>query len=91
MIYYTIYVKNLHNNTGYIDVALADDQLLKDFLQYLDVNIKPVRTYVVTESPKTGQGREVASTGTFAVNFSDITAITAVKAELKHVEPLAPA
>ena len=48
MIYYTIFVKGLNNSTGYIDVALSDDQLLKDFMQYLDIGIKPHRTYILS-------------------------------------------
>ena len=78
MIYYTIFVKGLNNSTGYIDVALADDQLLKDFLQYLDIGIKTHRTYVVTEPPK-AEGKVMASTGLFIINLLDVTAITALK------------
>jgi hypothetical protein len=79
MIYYTIFVKGLNNSTGYIDVALADDQLLKDFMQFLDVGIKPHRVYTVTAPPK-AMGKPVAATGVFAVNLSDITAMTAMRA-----------
>jgi hypothetical protein len=80
MIYYTVFVKGLNNSTGYIDVALADDQLLKDFLQYLDVGIKPHRSYAVTSPPKAGgEGRAVAA-GVFVINLSDVTAITALRA-----------
>ena len=79
MIYYTIFVKGLNNSTGYIDVALENDQLLKDFMQYLDVGIKPHRVYTVTSPPK-ATGKEVAPTGVFAVNLSDITAMTALRA-----------
>jgi hypothetical protein len=79
MIYYTIFVKGLNNSTGYIDVALADDQLLKDFMQYLDVGIKPHRVYTVTSPPKAA-GKSTLSTGVFAVNLSDITAMTALRA-----------
>lgn len=79
MLYYTIYVKGLNNTTGYIDVALADDQLLKDYINYLDVGIRTVRSYVVT-SPGKGQGRPVASTGVFVVNLADVTAITVIAA-----------
>jgi len=78
MIYYTIFVKGLNNSTGYIDVALADDQLLRDFMQYLDVGIKPHRTYVVTAPPK-AQSKQSATTGVFAINLSDVTAITALR------------
>jgi hypothetical protein len=77
IIYYTIYMKGLANGSGYIDVALADDQLFKDYLQYLDVGIKPVRTYAVTMPPK-AQGESVGS-GVLAINMSDVSAITTVK------------
>jgi hypothetical protein len=80
MIYYTIFVKGLNNSTGYIDVALADDQLLRDFMQYLDVGIKPHRTYTVTTPPKAQGTKQVSgSTGVFAINLSDVTAITALR------------
>ena len=79
MIYYTIFVKGLNNSTGYIDVALENDQLLKDFMQYLDVGIKPHRVYTVTSPPK-ATGKSTSSTGVFAVNLSDITAMTALRA-----------
>jgi len=78
MIYYTIYLKGLANGSGYIDIALADDQMFKDYMQFLDIGIKPVRTYVVTMPPK-AHGKPVANTGLFAINFSDVTAITTVK------------
>ena len=78
MIYYTIYVKNLHNGTGYIDVALTDDQLLKDFKQFLDCNIKPDRSYTVT-APPGAQGKPVESTGTFVINLAEVTAIAILK------------
>ena len=78
MIYYTIFVKGLNNSTGYIDVALADEQLLRVFMQYLDVGIKPHRTYSVTSPPK-AQGKQVGSSGVFAINLSDVTAITALR------------
>jgi len=78
MIYYTIFVKGLNNSTGYIDVALADDQLLKDYLQYLDIGIKPHRTYVVSAPPKV-QGKPMPTTGIFAINLSDVTAVTALQ------------
>jgi hypothetical protein len=78
MIYYAIYVKNLHNGTGYIDVALTDDQLLKDFRQYLDCNVKPDRSYVIT-APPGAQGKPVESTGTFVINVAEVTAISIMK------------
>ena len=78
MIYYTIYVKNLHNGTGYIDVALKDDQLLRDFTQFLDCSIKADRTYAIT-APSGTHGRPVESTGTFAINLSEVVAISIMK------------
>ena len=78
MIYYTIYVKNLHTDTGYIDVALTDEQLLKDFKQYLDCNIKPDRSYTMT-APPGANGRPVQSTGTFVINLAEVTAISIMK------------
>lgn len=76
--YYTVYLRGLANGTGYVDLALSDDQLFKDFLQYLDVGIKPVRTYAIALPPK-ADGRPVAQSGQFAVNFSEVIAITTVK------------
>ena len=78
MIYYAIYVKNLHNGTGYIDVALTDDQLLKDFKQFLDCNIKPDRSYAVT-APPGANGKSVQSTGTFVINLAEVIAINIMK------------
>lgn len=78
VIYYTIYLKGLANGSGYIDIALADDQLFKDYLQYLDIGIKPVRTYVVTLPPK-AHAKAMAETGLFAINFSEVSAVTTVK------------
>jgi hypothetical protein len=71
MLYYTIYVKSLYNGTGYIDVGLEDDQLLKDFLQYLDIGVRPHRTYGMANpaSPKGGAGQ-------FSINVADVVAIT---------------
>jgi hypothetical protein len=75
MLYYTLYVKGLNNTTGYIDVALADDQLLKDFINFLDVGIRPVRSYVLT-TPASAQGKPVAASGVFVINLADVTAVT---------------
>jgi hypothetical protein len=80
MIYYTIYVKNLHNGTGYIDLALPDEQLLKDFTQFLDCGIKPSRTYAMT-TPTGAHGRPVLSAGSFAINLSEVIAITIMKSD----------
>ena len=84
MLYYTIYVKGLNNGTGYIDVALPDDQLLKDFVQMLDVNVKPVRTYPMASS---GVEREkpVSDAGKFVINLSEVTAISVTTADSKPV------
>jgi len=82
MIYYTIYVKNLQNGSGYIDIALADDQLMKDFTQYLDVGIKSNRTYSMT-APPDSQGKPVVSQGIFAINLSEVAAITTLKPDSK--------
>ncbi len=71
MIYYTIYVKNLSNGTGYIDLAMEDDQLLKDFLQYLDIGVRAHRTYAL-HNP--GGARGVG--GDVAINLMDVMAIT---------------
>ena len=78
MIYYTIYVKNLHNDTGYIDLALADDQLLKDFMQFIDCGIKPNRDYAIT-APPGAHGKLALSTGTFAINLTEVAAICIMK------------
>lgn len=72
MIYYTIYVKNLHNGTGYIDVALEDDQLLKDFMQFLDIGIRPHRTYALT-NPAGSRG---GVAGQFVIHMDEVMAIT---------------
>lgn len=70
MTYYTIYIKNLHNGTGYIDVAMEDDQLLHDFAQYLDVGIRPHRAYVMA-NPAGLQG----TAGQFILNITEVVAI----------------
>ncbi len=71
MIYYTIYIKNLHNGTGYIDVALEDDQLLKDFAQYLDIGVRPHRAYQLTTPAGSGE-----APGQFSLNIAEVLAIT---------------
>jgi hypothetical protein len=70
MVYYTIFVKNLHNSTGYIDISLEDDQLMKDFQHFLDVNVRPHKAYKLA-SPAGIEGG-----GSFAINLSDVIAIT---------------
>ncbi len=71
MIYYTIYLKQLNNDTGYIDVGLEDDQLFKDFLTFLDIGMKSHRTYPLS-NPATPEGHA----GLFAIDLAAITAIT---------------
>ena len=78
MLYYTIYVKGLNNGTGYIDAALADDQLLRDYLQYLDVGIKPHRTYVLASPPKAAS-KAPGATGVFTIDLTAVTAITVLR------------
>jgi hypothetical protein len=73
MIYYTVYVKGLRNSTGYIDVALKDDQLLKDFQQFLDLGLKASRIYPVVDP-----GGASATRGSFTVNLAEVSAITTV-------------
>ncbi len=84
MLYYTIYVRNLNNGTGYIDVALANEQLLKDFEQTLDVNVKPVRTYPMA-APFDERGKPVTEAGKFIINLSDVTAISVTTPDNKPV------
>ena len=72
MVYFTIYLKNLNNGTGYVDTALADDQLMRDYLQYLDIGMKAHRAYAVVD----GAANDVP-VGVFAVNLADVAAITA--------------
>ncbi len=84
MLYYTIHVKGLNNGTGYIDVALPDDQLLKDFIQMLDVNVKPVRTYPMA-SPLDVRGKPVTEAGKFVINLSDVTAISVTTPDSKPI------
>ena len=71
MIYYTIYLKQLNNDTGYIDVGLEDDQLFKDFLTYLDIGMKSHRVYNLA-NPATPEGQA----GQFAIDLAAISAIT---------------
>ena len=79
MLYYTIFVKNLHNGTGYIDVSLEDDQLMRDFQQFLDVNIRPHKSYKLA-SPTGGAGG-----GAFAINLTDVIAITTVMPKTREL------
>ena len=72
MLYYTIYLRNLNNGTGYVDVALEDDQLLKDFGQYLDIGVRPHRAYTMTSPAGAAEG----TSGQFALNIAEVLAIT---------------
>ncbi|MEN9574909.1 MAG: hypothetical protein RL514_2764 [Verrucomicrobiota bacterium] len=72
MVYFTIYLKNLNNGTGYVDTALADDQLMRDYLQFLDIGVKAHRAYAVVDG-----AASAAPVGIFAVNLADVAAITA--------------
>ncbi len=72
MVYFTVYLKNLNNGTGYVDTALADDQLMRDFLQYLDIGVKAHRAYAVVDAAAND-----VPVGVFAVNLADVAAITA--------------
>ena len=71
MLYYTIYVKGLNNQTGYIDVALEDDQLIKDYLIFLDINLKAHKSYPIA-TVSGGKGK----TGQFIIDLACIAAIT---------------
>ena len=70
MLYYTIYVKGLNNQTGYIDVALENDQLIKDYLIFLDIGLKAHKPYQIA----TVGGKE--KTGQFMIDLACIAAIT---------------
>jgi hypothetical protein len=83
MIYYTIYVKRLNNGMGYIDVALEDDQLLKDFEQYLDIGVRPHRSYRLAPMPGTTDGN-----GLFTLDMSEVTAITTIFKDKAATEKL---
>lgn len=71
MIYYTIYVKGLNNQTGYIDVALEDDQLMKDYQIFLDIGLKAHKAYAVANV-----AGSKGKTGQFSIDLSCIAAIT---------------
>ena len=71
MIYYTIYVKGLNNQTGYIDVALEDDQLLKDYEIFLDIGLKAHKPYKIANVA----GSQTKA-GQFVIDLSCIAAIT---------------
>ena len=71
MIYYTIYVKGLNNQTGYIDVALEDDVLLKDYMIFLDIGLKAHRAYQIADVAG-ARGKS----GQFIIDLACIAAIT---------------
>lgn len=82
MVYFTVYLKNLNNGTGYVDTALADDQLMRDFLQFLDIGVKAHKAYAVVDAANND-----APVGVFAVNLADVAAITAtVPQQANHPE-----
>jgi hypothetical protein len=72
MIYYTIYVKRLNNGVGYIDVGLEDDQLLKDYQQYLDIGVRPHKSYKLAHAGTSDGG------GLFTIDMAEVTAITTI-------------
>ena len=83
MIYYTIYVKRLNNGVGYIDVGLEDDQLLKDYQQYLDIGVRPHKSYKLAHAGTSDGG------GLFTIDMSEVTAITTIykdKTQRSHAE-----
>jgi hypothetical protein len=53
MVYFTVYLNNLNNGTGYVDTALADDQLVRDFLQFLDIGVKAHKATLSWTPPTT--------------------------------------
>jgi hypothetical protein len=71
MIYYTIYVKGLNNQTGYIDVALEDDQLMKDYNIFLDIGLKAHKPYPIA-NVACSRGKS----GQFIIDLACIAAIT---------------
>ncbi len=86
MVYFTVYLKNLNNGTGYVDTALADDQLMRDYLQFLDIGVKAHKAYAVVDA-----ANHDAPVGVFAVNLADVAAITAtVPRQDDHPELFTP-
>lgn len=84
MVYYTVYLKQLSNDTGYIDVGLIDDQLMKDYLTYLDIGMKSHRTYRLA-NPANPEG----DGGLFAIDLTSIAAIT-LSPPVSHRPPARP-
>jgi hypothetical protein len=52
--------------------------LLKDFMQFIDCGIKANRNYAMTVPPG-ADGRPVQSAGTFAINLTEVAAISIIK------------
>ena len=71
MVYYTIYVKGLNNQTGYIDVALEDELLLKDYQIFLDIGLKAHKPYAIA-NVAASKGKA----GHFIIDLATIAAIT---------------
>ena len=84
MVYFTVYLKQLSNDTGYIDVGLIDDQLMKDYLTYLDIGMKSHRTYRLA-NPANPEG----DGGLFAIDLTSIAAIT-LSPPVSHRPPARP-
>ena len=82
MVYFTVYLKNLNNGSGYVDTALADDQLMRDYLQFLDIGMKAHKAYAVVDP-----NNQEAPVGVFAVNLADVAALTATAPPPSMVEP----
>jgi hypothetical protein len=72
MLYYTIYVKGLNNQTGYIDVALDDDQLMKDYMIFLDIGLKAHKPYPIANVA----GSRAGKAGQFIIDLACVAAIT---------------
>jgi hypothetical protein len=71
MVFHTIYLKDLKNDAGYMDVVLENDQLFRNFMQFLEVRIVPVRANRLADPANPG-----AHAGKFAINFADVSAMT---------------
>ncbi len=71
MVFYTIYLQELKSDAGYMDVVLENDQLFRDYLQFLEVRVVPVRAYRLADPANPS-----ASAGELAINFAEISAMT---------------
>jgi hypothetical protein len=86
VVYYTIHVKDLVNSTSYIDVCLEDEQLLKDYLQFLDLGMRACKPYKLVNPPGTP-----SAVGRFAINLSEVVAITVqIPLAAKNPERIVP-